>query len=358
MTSKSPSEVIIPKVNLVDKVLNRPWKKVVAALVLTAIVIGSAGSIYIWLNPTFYSRENDNNTDLYNNNSIVLSDTDLKLLQFNPTQLILSKKTVKDLPIYPDSWRKANFTDFEIKNDSVSGPDVDPDYDGLTNKEEYIFGSSPKNPNTLGADGNDGEYVKNGRNPLTGLPLDNTDVSYYFLNSDVNALEEMNKNLTELEGNGIDVPKFFALSKQVDFTSEKDSVAVNIIENPTRDNSLRYLDEQAEISKNIVNSDYFNILNKIYRLDTLDKLNDLKSKNDGILYSFKNIAVPKQEVDTYKNIVYFFKKITDLIDLRIQVVNEKIKPTEYDQKQKDLLLRTVWAYRKITENTNKVDPNL
>lgn len=360
MTSNSQKEEIKPKVNLVDKVLNRPWKKVVVALTLTVFVVGGSGFAFIWFTPSLKSQLFDKPQITIDNPKyqVVLSATDLKLLQFNPASLLIKKRSVKDLPIYPDSWRKGYFSESELKDSSVSGESADADNDALSNKEEYIYGSNPKNPDTLGAGGKDGEYVKAGRNPLSGLALENNNFSYYFLNTDLAILEEMNKNLDTLESVGINIPKLYEQSRQKDFSSELNDIKLNVIENPTREGSIDYINQRLLIVKDIVGGDYLSNLSNIYQLDKIEDLNSLKASNQGRILSLSSMGVPKQEVDFHKNLIYFFDQISDLIDLRIEVIEKGLERKDYDAKQQEIVLRAVWAHRQINDNINNLNPNL
>ena len=45
------------------------------------------------------------------------------------------------------SWRNALFSGGDALNDSISGPNADPDNDGLTNQQEFDAGSDPNTPN-------------------------------------------------------------------------------------------------------------------------------------------------------------------------------------------------------------------
>ena len=47
-------------------------------------------------------------------------------------------------------WRFTQFTEEERKDDELSGPQADYDGDGLTNFEEYLLSTNPKDPNTDG----------------------------------------------------------------------------------------------------------------------------------------------------------------------------------------------------------------
>lgn len=45
-----------------------------------------------------------------------------------------------------EQWRHAYFTAEELINSAVSGDSVDPDHDGMLNRDEYWAGTNPTNP--------------------------------------------------------------------------------------------------------------------------------------------------------------------------------------------------------------------
>ena len=51
---------------------------------------------------------------------------------------------LQDAPF--DAWRLAEFTAQELMNPNISGPNADPDLDGLLNLLEYAFGFDPHTP--------------------------------------------------------------------------------------------------------------------------------------------------------------------------------------------------------------------
>jgi hypothetical protein len=359
MTSKSQNQDTKPKVDLVDRILNKPWKKVVVALTLTLVVVGGVGFAYIWYTPSLRSQFFDRNTQQLEARSYLqLSETDKKLLEYNPVSLLIQKKTVKDMPIYPKSWQKNNFSESELGDQSKSGQAADFDNDGLSNKEEYVYGSNPKNRDTLGAGGTDGEYVKAGNSPLSGMTLESAfDFSYFLLNTDVAILESLNDDLDVLEDEGISVPVLYERSRTEDYSIETNGINMNVIQNPTREGSISYLNERLLVLKETASSKYFSTLSTIYQIKDVETLKILKSDNNGRIISFRSMGVPAQEVEIHKNLLYFFMQIDKLIDLRIEVVENGLERSQYDARQQEIVKRSVWAYRKINDAVNQLNPN-
>lgn len=61
-----------------------------------------------------------------------------------------------------DTWESQNGL-----NPTVNDANLDPDYDGLTNYEEFLQDTEPNNSDTDGDGDNDGSELHNGRNPLS-----------------------------------------------------------------------------------------------------------------------------------------------------------------------------------------------
>jgi hypothetical protein len=54
--------------------------------------------------------------------------------------------TVNSVVVPPyDFWKAAIFTTVEAADPLISGPSADPDRDGVTNQDEFVFGTAPKN---------------------------------------------------------------------------------------------------------------------------------------------------------------------------------------------------------------------
>jgi hypothetical protein len=64
------------------------------------------------------------------------------------------------------SWQQYYFGSPDCQNEKVCGGNADPDNDGLTNDDEYRFGTNPVNPDTDRDGMVDGEEIQTGRNPL------------------------------------------------------------------------------------------------------------------------------------------------------------------------------------------------
>jgi hypothetical protein len=69
----------------------------------------------------------------------------------------------------PDSWRKKYFG--AVKCDGDGAADADPDKDGLTNLQEFNYGTNPNLSDTDGDGFTDGQEVKAGTNPLDAASI-------------------------------------------------------------------------------------------------------------------------------------------------------------------------------------------
>ncbi len=75
-------------------------------------------------------------------------------------------------------WEEANFTEFELLDPTISGPDADPDLDGVPNLLEYAFGTDPNDPDS-GPDGlvYEGSILGGGSLVETGQPISAVEVT-------------------------------------------------------------------------------------------------------------------------------------------------------------------------------------
>ena len=64
----------------------------------------------------------------------------------NPAGADSNTATVTVINPY-ETWRSSHFTAQELANANISGPTVDPDKDGVSNEDEYIFGTPPTEAN-------------------------------------------------------------------------------------------------------------------------------------------------------------------------------------------------------------------
>ncbi|OIO51875.1 MAG: hypothetical protein CO003_01395 [Candidatus Portnoybacteria bacterium CG_4_8_14_3_um_filter_44_15] len=81
----------------------------------------------------------------------------------------------------------ANYT-ADIKNKLMEESNSNDDNDGLTNREEKIYGTDPLNPDSDGDGYSDGEEIQNGYNPLVPSPDDEiTDIKGFLdgLNAEI-----------------------------------------------------------------------------------------------------------------------------------------------------------------------------
>jgi hypothetical protein len=71
----------------------------------------------------------------------------------SPTTSVLmdQSKTITARFLLPrEAWRARHFTPAELDDPAISGDDADPDHNGLTNIQEYLHGSDPRDSQSRG----------------------------------------------------------------------------------------------------------------------------------------------------------------------------------------------------------------
>jgi hypothetical protein len=117
------------------------------------VTASGAGTDYRTSNPAIVSVDANGLVTAHGSGRVIVSAVNEGVLAVIQLQVMLSGSTVGDG--IPDDWKVAHGLDPNDPNVAME----DPDHDGLTNLEEYQYGTDPNNPDTDGDGLSDGEEV-------------------------------------------------------------------------------------------------------------------------------------------------------------------------------------------------------
>ncbi len=349
--------------------LSQNQKKILAFLV-SFLVLGLFLFGYNWFtNPGFkYNFIPDNRPDSSTkagaNANVKKATTDLTnvLSNVNPENLIYEKVKFKDLPIYPKAWVEKNFTPQEQLNALVSGPSGDADSDGLNNKQEYLYGSNPKNKDSLcngKIDNNscfgrtDKQNIDMGISPLTGFELESpTEIK--VKKQDLLVVDKLQDTFNTATKEGVDFVTLYQLSKTIDLSDKMNEIKVVEVQENTN-SMIAYQEARVNLLKDSASDDDFSNFVKLYQLSTLDELNKESQKYRDFKERLAVMPVPKRYVPSHKAYIMFFDKMIELTEHRKTELGKEKFSDEFRNKSKTLATEAVWAYKKLNTELSFIE---
>lgn len=343
------------------------WLKILLAGFLALLVLTLSVGTYLWFfNPNFrlWFRETEslsfwNQKEQQKRREKEIQELSQRIVSLNSQNRIYQTIRISDLPIYPEAWRERHFNSEELRNSLISGPEADPDNDGLSNKEEYFFGSHPKNADTLcsGKRGkqeggidcqglNDKQNIEKGISPLTGLPLEEPP-EITILSQDLGILESLKESFEIASREQIDFPTLYQLSRTIDLEQEFKSIKVLELTDNTQ-NILDYQRNRLQVLENFASDESLRTLIEIYQITRPEQFNQIRSNYQAKLENLQKMGVPKTYANSHRAYVLIFQKIVELIDLRrASLSEENLSETTFKEQVQSKAVELVWAYRKL-----------
>lgn len=345
-------------------------QKIALSIVATILVVSTLYFSSLWLgNPNFRKNllgvKEENNSALIARLNAQTESLTQKVGLVDPAALIYDTISLKDFPVYPSGWVQRNFTPEERENKLIFESDNDPDNDGLSNKLEYFYGSNPKNKDSLCngiQDGkicvgrNDKENIDANISPSTGLIMDPIK-QIQIKKQDVSIIKEIQDSFENASREGVDFPQLYALSKKIDLSDEVNQIKINPVPN-TRQNILSYFEFRTQIIKNIISGDELFDFSKIYSLNNVSELNELKDKYFNTLQRIIQTQPPETYSSVHKAYIYIFQKISDVVTFRIDtILNQTAENIENQEEAKKKAVEMIWSYQNLNIELRKL-PNL
>lgn len=326
----------------------------IIALIGTFVVVGLIVSVSIALTYTPPAERDSDNVVSLNDALSGLNSIDT----INPQSLIFEEVSLQNVPLYPIAWVERHFSPIERGNDLISGPNADPDNDGLTNKLEYFQGSDPRNPDTLCngvVDNNncfgrtDGQNVLLGISPLTGLSIESIG-TFVLFKTDIPILDRIQNSFEQQTREGVDFPTLYQLSRTIDLSNEYNEIQISS-QKDNRQSILSYQEVQADILSGYLNDNQLTNFIEIYQITEPEELNEISVKLTEKVASMKQISVPESYVSVHRSFTMVFETLIDLVEHREQGLRDQtIFTEEFKEQSKAFAVRTTWAYRKMNES--------
>ena len=345
-------------------------QKQFVAIIIALSLTGVAGSIY-------YLNSTNNLQDLRLNNIAselkaddkntegleAVDDIKKQLNQADPQALIFEEVDLADLRIYPQQWVVNRFSTEQQQNYLISGPDSDPDGDGLPNRLELISGSNPLSAFTLcgdalsdkrGCNKNDKQMLDEGYNPLTGLKSEE-DGRFNIKKVDKSIIPSLQDSFANAEAEGVTFTELYEKARTINLTPEYKNVKVTIVKS-NRDSILKYLDDRFESVKGADANDELATFTNIYKLVDIKKVIDLENYYKDVLVKLEPLPTPNIYANFQRGSIMLVKKILKVIELRKQNIESANKNTEeFKTKNKQAALELFWTYRRINDDQGIIE---
>jgi hypothetical protein len=346
-----------------------PKQKVAVALFMTIAIVGSLFYVVSFGNPFIKNDTPSNDLSFAKSPEFQRNLQKLQNLgdTVNPQNIIYTRIKFEDLPVYPEAWVKRNFSQEEMRNVLISGPEADADGDGLTNKAEYLYGSNPKNKYSLCGSSTasgprcsltDKENVDAGISPLTGFSLEN-DREIVIQRQGEGVLRTINNSFENASSEGVDFPGLYQESKLIDLENEFKEITI-LTNQDNRQNFLNYLKLRIEIIRSVLSDEEqaneLSGLIKIYSYSKIEELEAEKVKYTDVINRLKNTQTPESFGDIHRANIIIFTKIESLIEHRIEgIKNQQTGNLQFQAISKEIATEIVWGYRRLNDENTKFE---
>jgi hypothetical protein len=339
-------------------------KNTIAITISIALVLITIFS-FLWFNQKNIKIGNGSTESSNLNTKDVIDKLGKSLDQVNLDSVLYDIISFKELPVYPKAWVEKFFTLSEQANQLISGPNADADSDGLTNKEEYFYASSPVNKDTLCDNrkeeknctgNNDKQNVDAGISPLTGLTLDSYD-KVRIKKQDYAILNRIQDSFENAAKEGIDFPTLYQLSKTINLNDEYKKIEI-LTQSNDRVNIINYIAFRAKILQDISDEGEVSLFSELYQSIKIDEIKNVRKKYITKTEELKNTYTPERFSELHRGYIFFFEKIIQLLDLRIEGISEKkIETKDFRDRSKKKGTEVMWTYKRLSEISNdlKID---
>jgi hypothetical protein len=346
------------------------YKKFLAVFV-TLVIVGGGLIGYIFLNKiplgVTQTKDSEISDSIEKESNKAIANLKNTISNVKPENLVFQDVSLDDLQIYPKSWAEKNYKGVQLENKLISGAEADPDKDGLTNRQEFLYGSNPlkartycdlnDTPDDPKCPKNDKQLVDEGLNPLTGLDLE-IKKKFRVKKIDRNIAENLETSFNVASDQGFDFPKLYEESRKLDLTSDLNKIQV-LTQKDTGEGVLNYYKSRLDNLKEFAQDDELSSFNSVYGVVDKDKIEALRAKYQAVLETMSQTIAPELLSEYHKANIFVIQKLVNVIKNRQDILIKDKAQTEEDIKQSQTQAKEMlWAYRNLNSQQVKLQARL
>ena len=345
---------------------SQTYKKFLA-LIIAIFVVGGSTIAYVTINKVQLgvtpTPDSPASTELVDNTNAAVENLKKTIANASPDKLIFEDISLDDLQVYPKSWVARNFTSLQLENQLISGAEADPDKDGLSNRQEFLYGSNPLKASTYcdvkattvdeKCPKNDKQMIEANYNPLTGLGLE-IKKKFKVKKIDRNVAESVETPLGVASDQGFDFPQLYEESRKIDLGKEFSVIKV-LTQKDSGEGVLNYYKTRLDILKDFAQDDELSSFGSIYGVLEVQKLDSLLTKYKVIYDKLLTTICPELIADYHRANIMVVQKLVTVIENRKKILsNDKTETKEEIEVSKDLAKQMLWAYRNLNDQQIKL----
>ena len=345
---------------------SQSYKKILA-LIIALFIVGGSTIAYISFNKVKLgvtpATDSTASTELADNANIAVENLKKTVANASPDKLIFEEISLDDLQVYPKSWVIRNFTPAQTENQLISGPEADPDKDGLSNRQEFLYGSNPLKASTYcdvkstvvdeKCPKNDKQMIEANLNPLTGLSLD-IKKKFKVKKIDRNVAESVETPLSVASDQGFDFPQLYEESRKIDLSDEFSKIKV-LTQKDSGDGVLNYYKTRLDILKDFAQDDELSSFGSVYGVLEVQKLDNLLTKYKVIYDKLVATITPELIADYHRANIMVVQKLVNVIESRKNILSKDKTETKQEiDASKELAKQMLWAYRNLNDQQIKL----
>jgi hypothetical protein len=337
------------------------------AVVIAIFIVGGSTIAYVTINKVKLgvtpTPDSPISTELADQTNAAVENLKKTVANASPDKLIFEDISLDDLQVYPKSWVTRNFTTLQVDNQLISGVEADPDKDGLSNRQEFLYGANPLKTSTYcSVDAvvkdekcpkNDKEMIDANYNPLTGLALE-IKKKFKVKKIDRNIAESVETPLTVASDQGFDFPQLYEESRKIDLSKEFSEIKV-LTQKDSGEGVLNYYKTRLDILKDFAQDDELSSFGSVYGVLEVSKLDNLLTKYNVIYDKLTTTITPELIADYHRANIIVVQKLVKVIENRKTILaKDKTETKEEIEASKELAKQMLWAYRNLNDQQVKL----